>query len=203
MVFLIQGPADAYVCANCYLTLERQYKVRQSESETSIKRKLTTPDKSTPRNKKKPKSSVKTPNSGRFSPRCKSTPIRTPKKSPKKLGFSPRYGPTTSRHKRGSLQGIMASISHSRYLTAFKHICERSAAAAAAFNEFVAIVIRKQMQTFTKQNDLFPILKNLDSLNDFSWSKLMPVMETHLPTLSAALQGAMPKEENISDFRFR
>jgi len=85
-------------------------------------------------------------------------------------------------------------VRNSKYVEAFRNLLRQGKAARRAFDKVVEQHIRRQIRQYVSDDEQFPKFTGTKSLSDFSWSDLMSQLSGSVPTLYAAMRGAMPKK---------
>lgn len=192
--FIFQGSGDVFLCIDCFNALEREYRqVLRSQLPTSTPKKAlccmkrrVTPSK-TPRKVKKLKPLIRTPD------KIADT-IYKKKLFPKK---SKKSGAGTN-----TLSAITKSLAASKYYTALNHILSRGEVAKRAFLKVMHKQVRCEILRYAKLDGVFPQLKDIESVSNFSWRNLLDSIQVNMPTVSALLMGLMPMEGKIKQERF-
>lgn len=127
------------------------------------------------------------------------TPTHTSSNKRHKLSFSPRVSSTPLSPRRNNRvtasRSIASAVRYSKYAVAFRKILRRGEAARRAFDKVVEQHIRRQMNQYARDHHQeFPQFTGTKSLGEFCWSDLMSQLSGSLPTLYAAMRGAMPKK---------
>ena len=88
---------------------------------------------------------------------------------------------------------VSSAVAKSYYATAFRQILTAGPSAHRAFNSVVRQLVRRQTRTFVVDGaGDFPVFDGTESVASFAWPSLLSKLGDRLPTLFAAVCGAMP-----------
>ena len=85
--------------------------------------------------------------------------------------------------------GVRTALGHSKYATMFRTLYKSSKSARAAMTHFVKDAVQRELAACPK----IEFDCSMDSIQQFTWSSFLNVMETSTPLFMAACKGAMSK----------
>ena len=159
----MQGPTEGHLCGRCCLQLERTTNV-------SARKRV----------------NVTSPG-GHVTPRFSAKRRRLVTSTPKARAPRARWHKTTG----GIVASITSSVTNAHYARAFRHLLTIGPAARRAFNAVVRQTVRRQINSYARIGRP-ACLGGRESVSDFSWQESLADYSQSMPTLYAALCGAMP-----------
>jgi len=89
------------------------------------------------------------------------------------------------------MASITSSVTNAHYARAFRHLLTIGPAARRAFNAVVRQTVRRQINSYARIGRP-ACLGGRESVSEFSWQESLADYSQSMPTLYAALCGAMP-----------
>jgi len=103
-------------------------------------------------------------------------------------------------HVRDSVSKSVAfSISKYKYHSAFRQLIATGPTARKAFLDVIKSEVKSEVRKYLTNCTQFPVLSRPKSVANFAWPALVSQLTTKLPTLAAALTGAMPTKVRMNN----
>jgi hypothetical protein len=125
------------------------------------------------------------------------------------MSSTPRKKETRSNFWRGSgrhaalTSRLVTAFSRSHYETAYRIILSSGPVASNAFNRVLHKIVSREIQSYVRSHevveDQFPKLNSLNDIEQFSWNHLTGHLQTFMPTLYTAIDGAMPRRRATTE----
>lgn len=184
-MFETQGPVDCHVCNNCHAKIDRDYRLLPHSTpnqQQNIKRQQISSCETTPKKGITKKRRVVD------SPLHRKLHVTSTPKHKQQLPFHLRHT------RRGKLlTSIMMNLQRYKYATAFRRILALGERAKHAFNLVVKQQCFQQIRLYVSNDQDFPQLNGIKSVQEFGWQSLIQNISHNLPTLIAALNGSMSR----------
>ena len=116
----------------------------------------------------------------------------------------PKRPPKKKTNVRDSVaKSVALSILHSNYHSAFRKLIAIGPTARKAFLDVIKSEAKSEVRKYMSNCTQFPVLNGPKSVADFAWPTLVSQLTTKLPTLAAALTGAMPTKLKMNNSKSR